>query len=1041
MALWIRLRQSKLNFHIFTSVHKRFFTVNHGTILANEHIIPHTENRASGQPDLAVPGGLLGPLGVRFYAKPAQSFQKKEDDDPSGPRLNEQITAPMVRLVSDEGHCVVSRYEAMTRARNLKMDLVEVDRHAKPPVCKIFDFHKEKYEKNDLKMKAESVKRLMESGYRVKCTAIDPTEGCDLPTLLSRFTALIKDVAVEESDPKVEKKQAFVVVRHIKFGPLKKGPGKNKNPPSSQNEDSQPDKNGPETAPVGPDNILNRDAGPKKSWAVFDRDDDINTIFDINEESFVLEQPAVLNVPLSSSSAAGINQTGNRYARDPTAGKPPKANNTGPQMSPNLPRESFRQDSFRPNISTPQNKSYGIFSTPKVNITPNEQNPQADNNRYKKSIPPGSGRNPTGNPRMNRGPGAAPSYLRFSLRLSSQINYNSIGCSLVRSLVTMDFDEIEYLENTVENPELKKDKSNGDDMMLDSKEKGRARSSKHASDDDDADDLDRSSKPSRSRKESDDRGKYRSDDDGDDFERRSKQSRSRRESDDHEKGKRSRNGSSKGEKERHSGGREHRTRDREDGSGKERNRDRDRDRDMEKDSDRKREGNRDRREREHDRERNREEERERSKRSRSHLERQHDERGREKRGDMGSMDKDSREGRREREFRGRDHESRKYKEKKEDAVESAADPERDQRTVFAYQITLKAGERDVYEFFSRVGKVRDVQLIMDRNTRRSKGVGYIEFYDAMSVPMAIALSGQPLLGQPVMVKPSEAEKNLVQPTPATAGGGVGPHSAGARKLYVGNLPVTIKEDQLRQVFEPFGTIELIQMPTDPGTSYCKGFAFIQFARLEDAKLAQNLNGQLQIAGRQIKVVSAVTDQAGMQDTGVNVADFDDDEGNGMSLNAHSRALLMQKLDRTGTASSIIGSSAVPVVGQTSVAVLPGLAAAGLSMPIPNAPSVDTVGVPSECLLLKNMFDPSVETEPDFDLDIKEDCQEECAKYGKLKHIYVEKNSAGFVYLRFEQTQSAFSAQQGLHGRWFAGKMITATFMSPQDYEAKFPDSS
>ena len=37
---------------------------------------------------------------------------------------------------------------------------------------------------------------------------------------------------------------------------------------------------------------------------------------------------------------------------------------------------------------------------------------------------------------------------------------------------------------------------------------------------------------------------------------------------------------------------------------------------------------------------------------------------------------------------------------------------------------------------------------------------YIEFYDAMSVPMAIVLCGLPLLGQPVMVRPSEAEKNL-----------------------------------------------------------------------------------------------------------------------------------------------------------------------------------------------------------------------------------------------------------------------------------------
>ncbi|ONK73525.1 uncharacterized protein A4U43_C04F32540 [Asparagus officinalis] len=66
----------------------------------------------------------------------------------------------------------------------------------------------------------------------------------------------------------------------------------------------------------------------------------------------------------------------------------------------------------------------------------------------------------------------------------------------------------------------------------------------------------------------------------------------------------------------------------------------------------------------------------------------------------------------------------RFKEKKE-AAEPEADPERDQRTVFAYQMPLKATERDVYEFFSKAGKVRDVRLIMDRNSRRSKGVGYI----------------------------------------------------------------------------------------------------------------------------------------------------------------------------------------------------------------------------------------------------------------------------------------------------------------------------
>lgn len=71
----------------------------------------------------------------------------------------------------------------------------------------------------------------------------------------------------------------------------------------------------------------------------------------------------------------------------------------------------------------------------------------------------------------------------------------------------------------------------------------------------------------------------------------------------------------------------------------------------------------------------------------------------------------------------------------------------------------------------------------------------------MSVPMAIALSGQLLNGQPVMVKPSEAEKNLVQSnTTVGAGGLIGPYSGGARRLYVGNLHFNMTESQLRQVY-------------------------------------------------------------------------------------------------------------------------------------------------------------------------------------------------------------------------------------------------
>ncbi|KAI3875735.1 hypothetical protein MKX03_023658 [Papaver bracteatum] len=614
----------------------------------------------------------------------------------------------------------------------------------------------------------------------------------------------------------------------------------------------------------------------------------------------------------------------------------------------------------------------------------------------------------------------------------------------------MDFDDaIEYLEKTVEISQAKeKDtvNSGGDDVV---KSGGKdKKSSRHRSDEND-DDLDSRSKRARS-----------GDDTRDHDRRREKSSSRHRSSPDH----RSSRDGDRSERDRHRSSREHRDRDRdkdrraEDRNDKEResSRDRDTDKDRDKVKERDRES-----EKEHDRSRRSTSERRRSDRDKE-AERERDrEKSREREREREKSRERERERVRERE-RERERESRRYKEKKEELAEPEADPERDQRTVFAYQICLKADERDVYDFFSRAGKVRDVRLIMDRNSRRSKGVGYIEFYDSMSVPMAIALSGQPLLGQPVMVKPSEAEKNLVQSNVAVVGpgGSVGPYSGGARRLYVGNLHFNITEEQLRQVFEPFGAVELVQLPLDQETGQCKGFGFVQFARLEDARAAQSLNGQLDIAGRIIKV-SAVSDQVGMQEFGVNAGDFDDDDGGGLTLNACSRAILMSKLDRSGTTSSLVpvvngaslalpatsvlgGAPAInPLVaafGQASIPALPGLPGSTLPVTAVSVPPIDSVGVPSECLILKNMFDPTSETEPDFDLDIKDDVQDEVSKFGTVKHIFVDKNSAGHVYLRFETTTSAMSAQCALHGRWFAGKMITAAYMLPLNYEAKFPDS-
>ncbi|CAN6821221.1 unnamed protein product, partial [Brassica oleracea] len=76
-----------------------------------------------------------------------QTSKKEEDVESDGPHLNDKITAKTVRLVSEEGNLICS---SLRRAKELKHDLVEVQRDAKPPVCKIVDYAHDKYKKDQV---------------------------------------------------------------------------------------------------------------------------------------------------------------------------------------------------------------------------------------------------------------------------------------------------------------------------------------------------------------------------------------------------------------------------------------------------------------------------------------------------------------------------------------------------------------------------------------------------------------------------------------------------------------------------------------------------------------------------------------------------------------------------------------------------------------------------------------------------------------------------------------------------------------------------
>lgn len=59
--------------------------------------------------------------------------------------------------------------------------------------------------------------------------------------------------------------------------------------------------------------------------------------------------------------------------------------------------------------------------------------------------------------------------------------------------------------------------------------------------------------------------------------------------------------------------------------------------------------------------------------------------------------------------------------------------ERDRRTVMCMQLSARVGPKELEEFFQKVGQVKEVKMIADKNSRRSKGIAYIEFHDEKSV--------------------------------------------------------------------------------------------------------------------------------------------------------------------------------------------------------------------------------------------------------------------------------------------------------------------
>ncbi len=163
----------------------------------------------------------------------------------AGPRINENITAEEVRLVGADAEMlgVVPRDEALKLADEAGLDLVEVSPNAAPPVCKILDHGKYKFEQqkkaaearkkqktvdvkevkirpgmeeNDYKVKMRNARKFLENGDKVKVTMrfrgremAHQNIGFDL---LKRMIEELADVGKVDLQPKMEGRQIIMVL-------------------------------------------------------------------------------------------------------------------------------------------------------------------------------------------------------------------------------------------------------------------------------------------------------------------------------------------------------------------------------------------------------------------------------------------------------------------------------------------------------------------------------------------------------------------------------------------------------------------------------------------------------------------------------------------------------------------------------------------------------------------------------------------------------------------------------------------------------------
>lgn len=194
----------------------------------------------------------------------------------------------------------------------------------------------------------------------------------------------------------------------------------------------------------------------------------------------------------------------------------------------------------------------------------------------------------------------------------------------------------------------------------------------------------------------------------------------------------------------------------------------------------------------------------------------------------------------------------------EASISETAPPVQDEQKeedvkIYIGNISYSESKANIRKLFQTYGEVTDVFLPLNRETREGRGFGFVAMKDRTAAEKAVQELNQTTFGErTIYVNVAGEQRQQQQERTSRKSSPLKKYI----KLYVGNISFDSTEEELKELFQNYGTVYDCFLPTWPDTGNPRGFAFISMDPEEAEHAITNMDGA-EFNGRVISVSKAM----------------------------------------------------------------------------------------------------------------------------------------------------------------------------------------